>query len=155
MDERAVERARERIEQRAEATALGEVLDRTRAELAALADAATEAAAALPARVESAVQDGLREQVLPVGRNLAETRGLMNQAIRRLEGLEHTAQAERHERVDDLALVVELISSGWQSVDARLGRIEAALLLLTERLEAEGGAALYRLDDRRPDTAGP
>ena len=154
MDERAVERARERVEQRAEATALGEVLDRTRVELTALADTATEAAATLPARVESAVQDGLREQVLPVGRNLAETRGLMNQAIGRLDALEQAAQAERHERVDDLALLVELIASGWQSVDARLGRIEDILSRLAQRLEADGGATVYRLDERRPDTAG-
>jgi hypothetical protein len=154
MDERAFERARERVEQRAEATALGEVLDRTRVELTALADTATEAAATLPARVESAVQDGLREQVLPVGRNLAETRGLMNQAIGRLDALEQAAQAERHERVDDLALLVELIASGWQSVDARLGRIEDTLSRLAQRLEADGGATVYRLDERRPDTAG-
>jgi len=153
MDERAVERARERLEQRADATALGEVLDRTRVELAALADTAAETAAALPALVESAVQDGLREQVLPVGRNVAETRGLMNQAIRRLEAVEQTAQAERHERVDDLALLVDLISSGWQNVDARLARIEATLLRLAQRLEPEGGATVYRLDGRRPDTA--
>jgi uncharacterized protein Yka (UPF0111/DUF47 family) len=154
MDERAIERARQRIERRADAAALDEMLDRARAELAALADAAAEAAGTLPARVEGAVQDGLREQVLPVGRNLAEIRGLMNQAIRRLEMLEEKSQAERHERVDDLALLVDLVSSGWQNVDARLGRIEATVSHLEQRLEADTGATVYRLERRRPDAAG-
>jgi hypothetical protein len=154
VDTNAVERAKQRVEQRADAAALGEVLDRSRTELAALADAAAEAASTLPARVEAAVQDGLREQVLPVGRRLAEIRGLTNQVIRRLEGLEGKSEAERHERVDDLALLVDLISSGWQNVDARLGRIEAALSGLEKRLEADPGATVYRLEDRRPDAAG-
>jgi uncharacterized protein (UPF0335 family) len=63
--------------------------------------------------------------VLPVGRTLAEIKGLVNQAIHRLERLEQEVIAERHARVDDLAVLVELVSSGWQGVDARLRRIEA------------------------------
>ena len=31
---------------------------------------------------------------------------------------------ERNARLDDLTLLVELISSGWQGVDRRLDRIE-------------------------------
>jgi hypothetical protein len=70
------------------------------------------------------VQEGLRREVLPVGRNLAEIRGLLNQALRRLERLEQEVIAERNARVDDLALLVELVSSGWQGVDERLHRLE-------------------------------
>jgi uncharacterized protein Yka (UPF0111/DUF47 family) len=154
MDQSAIDRAKQRIEQRGDAAALDQVLDRARAELAALADAAADAATALPARMETAVQDGLREQVLPVGRNLAEIRGLTNQAIRRLDTLEEKSTAERHERVDDLALLVDLISSGWQNVDARLRRIESTLSAVEQRLEADKGATVYRLEDRRPDAAG-
>jgi len=50
--------------------------------------------------------------------------GLMNQVIRRLERLEGELLAERHARVDDLALLVDLVSSGWRGVDARLERLE-------------------------------
>ncbi len=50
---------------------------------------------------------------------------MLNQAIRRLERLEGDLLAERHARVDDLALLVDLVSSGWHGVDARLARIEA------------------------------
>ena len=74
----------------------------------------------------AAVRDGLRAEVLPVARHIAEIRGLLNQAIRRLERLEGDLLAERHARVDDLALLVDLVSSGWRGVDARLERLEGA-----------------------------
>jgi hypothetical protein len=94
--------------------------------------------------------------VAPVGRNLAEIRGLMNQVIRRLECLERDNGAERHARVDDLALLVDLITSGWNNIDARLGRIESVLTRLERGLEERGGAIVYRIEDSRPDAAnGP
>ena len=68
----------------------------------------------------------MRVEVLPVARHIAEIRGLLNQAIRRLERLEGDLLAERHARVDDLALLVDLVSSGWHGVDARLERLENA-----------------------------
>ena len=92
-----------------------------------------------PCGVGDAVQDGLRAQVMPVGRNLAEIRGLMNQLIRRLERVEGDLLSERHARVDDLALLVDLVTSGWRGVEQRLVKIE-------ERLSSEdGGAAVYRI----------
>ena len=131
MDSDAVRRARERIEQaaegRADPAAIDAVLERAREQLEALAAATAELETALPTRVGDAVQDGLREQVLPVARHLAEVRGLMNQVIRRLERIEGDLLAERHARVDDLALLVDLIASGWQSVNERLAKIEEAL----------------------------
>jgi hypothetical protein len=51
----------------------------------------------------------------------------MNQLIRRLERVEGDLLAERHARVDDLALLVDLIASGWRGVDERLARIEEGL----------------------------
>jgi hypothetical protein len=76
--------------------------------------------------------------VLPVGRNLAEIRGLMNQLIRRLERVEGDLLSERHARVDDLALLVDLVTSGWRGVEQRLARIE-------ERLTADDSATVYRM----------
>ena len=73
------------------------------------------------------MHDGLRAEVLPVARNLAEIRGLLNQAIRRLERLEGDLLAERHARIDDLALLVDLVSSGWKGVSDRLDRVEQAV----------------------------
>ena len=56
----------------------------------------------------------------------SEIRGLLNQVIRRLERLEGDVLAERHARIDDLALLVDLVSSGWQGVSTRLDRLERA-----------------------------
>ena len=49
------------------------------------------------------------------------------QTIRRLESLENDLIAERHARIDDLALLVDLISSGWSGIDVRLARMERKL----------------------------
>jgi hypothetical protein len=73
-------------------------------------------------------------------------RGLMNQVLRRLERLEADLLADRNARVDDLALLVDLVSSGWKGVDARLARLE-------QGLEQNRGAIVYRMEDRRPDAA--
>jgi hypothetical protein len=128
MDELALERAKQRIADaaagRADPALLEATLSRSRAQIEALAATAAELEASIPAQVGVAVRDGLRTEVLPVARHIAEVRGLLNQAIRRLERLDGELLAERHARVDDLALLVELVSSGWRGVDARLERLE-------------------------------
>ena len=63
----------------------------------------------------------------------------MNQVIRRLERVEGDLLSERHARVDDLALLVDLVASGWRGVEQRLVAIE-------QRLAADdGSAAVYRI----------
>ncbi len=149
MDEHALERAKERLAEAAESRAtpadVDAALERAREQIEALAQSAAELESTLPAKVGDAVQDGLREQVIPVARHLAEVRGLQNQVLRRLERLETDLLAERHARVDDLALLVDLVGSGWQGVDERLARLE-------ERLASTGGAVVYRIEERRADT---
>ena len=90
-------------------------------------------------RVREALREGLREEAAPISRRLAEVKGLSNNTIRRLERIEETLESERGARVDDLALLVELLTEGWKAMNARLQRIEA--LLQAE----EPGAAVYRL----------
>jgi hypothetical protein len=144
VDYNAVERARERLEAAAEGrTKPGDIdaaLDRARAQIEGLAELAAQLESSLPARIGEAVQEGMRAEALPVARQLAEVRGLAGQTIRRLERLEGDTLAERNARVDDLALLVDLITSGWQSVDHRLGRLE-------KTLEEGAGAVVYRLED--------
>ena len=77
--------------------------------------------------IREALRDGLREEAAPISRRLAEVKGLSNNAIRRLDGLERTLDAERDARIDDLALLVELLTEGWRAINTRLDRIEAAL----------------------------
>jgi hypothetical protein len=77
----------------------------------------------------------------------------MNQVIRRLERLEGDLLAERNARVDDLALLVDLVSSGWKGVDTRLARMETVLSRLEQGVHENRGAVVYRMEDRRPDAA--
>jgi hypothetical protein len=130
VDENALERAKARI---AEASAgrvapaqLEAALTRARTQIEGLAEAAAELEGALPEKIGAAVHDSLRAEVLPVARHIAEIRGLLNQSIRRLERMEGDLLAERHARIDDLALLVDLVSSGWKGVDDRLARVERA-----------------------------
>jgi len=148
MDDGAMERAQERVEQRADGAALDALLVRAREQVEALAAATMALEESLPGQVADAV----RGEAQPVGRNLAEIRGLMNQLVRRLSALEGDLLTERNARVDDLALLVDLVSSGWKGVDARLGRIEAVVNRL-EQAHDTRGAIVYRMEDRRPDAA--
>lgn len=130
MDEIALERATQRIADaragRVEPARVEAALERSRAQIESLAAAAAELEASIPAQVGAAVRDGLRAEVLPVGRHIAEIRGLLNHAIRRLERIESELLAERRARVEDLALLVDLVSSGWRGVDLRLRALERA-----------------------------
>jgi uncharacterized protein YPO0396 len=99
-------------------------LDRARLQVEALAQTADELQVVLPDAVGSALRDGLREEAAPISRRLAEVKGLSNQMIRRLERLETDMLAERHARIDDLTLLVELITSEWRGLNERLDRIE-------------------------------
>ena len=131
----AVARARTRP---ADQPTMDAALERARAAVEALAQTTAEMEAGLPV----AIQDGLKEHFRPSARHLAEVRGLMNQLIRRLERVEGDLLAERHARVDDLALLVDLIASGWRGVERRLERIEAGL-------ERGDGAIVYRIEERQ------
>ncbi len=147
MDQDAIERARERIAQAAEgkpdAAAVDATLERTRQGLEELAASAAELEATLPEKIGAAVRDGVASEARPVARQLAEVRGLMNQVVRRLERLEGDVLSERHARIDDLALLVDLVASGWKGVDDRLARIETTL-------QTGSGAVVYRIEERRP-----
>jgi len=140
--EKARERLREAVEGRPDAAAVDAVLERARAQVEELAQTAAELEATIPAKIEHAVVDGLQEQVRPVGRNLAEIRGLTNQVIRRLERIEGDLLSERHARVDDLGLLVDLITSSWKSVERRMSTLE-------RKLETSEDAIVYRMEERR------
>jgi hypothetical protein len=78
-------------------------------------------------QIREAMTASLREEAAPISRRLAEVKGLSNNALRRLERLEGLIESERNARVDDLGLLVDLLTDGWRAMDARLARIEAAL----------------------------
>src|ERR671922_963768 len=151
MDRDAIERARMRLAASAdgerEDAALEALLERARAGLEALAVTTAELEAGMPERLDSALQQGLREEVLPVARHLAEVRGLSGQTIRRLERLQGDLAAERKARVEDLALLVELITCGWRGVERRVDRLERTLDRVERALEDRPESArVYRIE---------
>jgi hypothetical protein len=149
MDRDAMERARNRLaeaQERPSRADLEAALERTQSALGSLAQTAAQLEAAVPERLGAAIGEGMRAEVLPVARQLAEVRGLTGQVVRRLETLQAEIAAERRERLEDLALLVELIGSGWRGVERRLDRTERGLDRLERGLEERPGAALYRID---------
>ena len=148
MDLEAIARAQQRIEDaaagRTDPAAFDAALQRARTAVEALAATTARFEAGLPI----AIQDGLREHFRPSARHLAEVRGLTNQVIRRLERIEGDILTERNARVDDLALLVELITSGWRSVDSCIHSVEERLGRLEEGLKRDG-AVVYSLEGRQ------
>ena len=64
---------------------------------------------------------------------------LLEELVNAVSEIRRESLADRRERIDDLAVLVELLTTGWRRVDRRLGRVER----LVERLEAArplGGA---------------
>jgi hypothetical protein len=154
VDRDAVERAERRLaalRSESDDAGLAATVERARQQLASFAEATAELEATLPNRVSSALQESMRSEVLPVARHLAEVRGLSGQTIRRLERLHADLAAERTARVEDLALMVELVTSGWRSLEQRLDRLERALDRIERTLEQRTPARgpVVRLDDRR------
>ena len=63
---------------------------------------------------------------------LVELSSVLGELAEAVRDLRRETDAERRERVDDLAVLIDLITTGWQGLDARLGRIERQV----SRLEA-------------------
>jgi hypothetical protein len=141
MDLDAIARAQKRLDDaaagRTDPAAFDAALQRARTAVEALAATTAQFEAGLP----EAIQDGLRQHFRPSARHLAEMRGLTNQVVRRLERIEGDLLAERHARVDDLGLLVDLIASSWRSVEERLARLEEGL--------KRDDAVVYRLEERQ------
>ena len=141
MDEAALERAKARIAAavagRPEPAALEAALERSRDQIEALASVAAELEASLPERVGAAVHDGLRAEVLPVARHIAEIRGLLNQAIRRLERIEGDLRAASIVAALRLALLHAIAPASRLSTSA--GRV-APLKITQGHVKLPGGA---------------
>jgi len=154
----SLSRARRRLEAAETQPDQAEVdatLARAREALESVAERVAELEAAVPERLGSAIQDGMRAEVLPVGRQVAEIRGYSNQTIRRLERLQTDLEAERRGRVEDLGLLVDLIASSWQAAEKRLDRLERTMDRIERTLGDRPVASVFRLEDRTGRDAGP
>jgi hypothetical protein len=111
------------------------------------AAAAAELETGLPQGVGSVVYEALRIEVRPVAQNVAELGSLFERLVGRLEQMSAEVDAERRERIEDVALLAELITTGWRTVDRRLGRLEQMLSRLEEQQPGKPPARVIRLDD--------
>jgi len=87
--------------------------------------------------VGSILYEALRVQVQPVSRHIAELDALYQLINGRLEDMRLQIERERHERLEDVALLSELVSAGWRSADRRLARMERMLTRLEEAIGEE------------------
>jgi uncharacterized membrane protein YccC len=101
--------------------------------LETVAETAAELESRIPEGVGDVVYEALRIEVRPVAHHIAQMGTLVEQLLRRFERLDIGVDLERRERLEDVALLTELITTGWRMVDRRLGRIERML----ERQQAE------------------
>lgn len=59
--------------------------------------------------------------------HLVQLSAVLEELAAAVRDLRQETDTERRERVDDLAVLIELISTGWQGLDRRLGRLERQL----------------------------
>ena len=115
--------------------------------LGRFAEAAAEIESSLPAEVGTVVYEALRVEVRPVAQHVASLQSVFEELADELRHLRREVTAERRDRVDDVALQVDLLRASWQGVDRRLGRIERALAR-QERKQPEA-KRVVRNEDRR------
>jgi len=113
---------------------------------------AAELEASLPHDVGSVVYEALRLEVRPVAQHIAELGAVFERMIGRLDDIREEVESERRERVQDVALLSELIAAGWRSVDRRLARLEQMLSRPEEKDNGKRGAQHFRFSD---DTERP
>lgn len=109
--------------------------------------ATAELEASLPEGVGTVVYEALRVEVRPVAQHVAELGALFERMLQRLETVSGEVGSERRERAEDVALLTELITTGWRSVDRRLARLEQIVARIEAGRNARREARLYRLDD--------
>jgi hypothetical protein len=91
----------------------------------------------LPQDLVSIVYEALRVEVQPVSRHMAELDALYKLISARLEDMRLAIARERNERLEDVALLSELVSEGWRSADSRLARLESMLTRLEDAIAGD------------------
>jgi Bacterial regulatory proteins, lacI family len=108
--------------------------------LEAFARAVSEFEETVPQGVSTVVYEALRVEVAPVAQRVGHIDDLVDQLATVIRELGDYAIVERRERLDDVKLLVDLIVTGWQGVDRRLGRIERML----ERMQPAASQLPFR-----------
>lgn len=125
------------------------LLARAEAHVAELREAATDLSRELPERIEQAVERMLDDHTS--SRRMGELRDLLIELTSQVDQLNRDLLMERLGRVEDLELVVELISSGVSSLrqdvaglSGELGRVSGGVEAVIEKLEQPVQVTLER-----------
>jgi hypothetical protein len=97
--------------------------------------------------VGSVVHEALHAEVRPVAQQVAELGALFERMLAQLEEVSTSVEDERRDRLQDVALLTELITSGWRSIDRRLARLEQVVARIEAGRNARREDRPYRLDD--------
>ncbi len=108
---------------------------------------AAELGATLPEGVGSVVYEALRVEVRPIAQHVAELGAVFERMLARVEEVSTSVEDERRDRLQDVALLTELVTSGWRSVDRRLARLEQIVARIETGRNGRREPRLYRLDD--------
>ena len=112
------------------------VLARADRNVAELHGTAQELAALLPTRVEAAVARALGEDEGGLGRRLDEVRAELFETAAAVERIERDLVAERLGRVQDLEVLVDLLTGGMAAIRAEIGALAARVDELAARIDA-------------------
>ena len=113
-------------------------------------DTAAELETTLPEGVGSVVYEALRVEIRP-GRPARRRAGaLFDRMLTRLDEVSTSVEDERRDRLEDVALLTELVTSGWRSVDRRLARLEKIVARIESARRPPPGALASTASTRRP-----
>jgi len=110
-------------------------------------ETAAELEATLPEGVGSVVYEALRVEVRPLAQHVAELGALFERMLARLDEVSTSVGDERRDRLEDVALLTELVTSGWRSVDRRLARLEKIVARVEAGRNGLRESRRHRLDD--------
>jgi hypothetical protein len=100
----------------------------------------------LPLDVGGLVYEAVRLEVRPVSENLRAMQLLVDRLVAALERMGDGIEHERKERLEDVALVTELLVNGWRNVDRRLGRLERMIERQQRSRPTEGAVRHVRIE---------
>jgi hypothetical protein len=145
---RRIDELRERGSIAATPGELRSLLQRAEGHVDDLRGTAQELAAVLPTRVEAAVARALRESSGGFGKRLAEVRDETRETARAIDRIERDLLAERLGRVEDLEVLVGLLTDAMTTLRRDIARIAERLDEVGASLDAPLHVTVER--ERRP-----
>jgi len=99
-----------------------------------------------------AAPGGIRYQALEVGplaERMTQIDGLFERLVENIDGIKRELGRARSERLEDLTLIVDLLTTSWRTVDQRLGRIERKLERMEQSPAQQADGRLLSVSERR------